>query len=525
MDLIILSARIFTSDPARPQAQALAVKDGKIAALGTDQEIKPLAGPKTRILKLPGRLVTAGLTDAHTHFTMLGQSLRNVDLRNTPSWEACLDKVAQAAASRPAGEWIVGRGWNNRQWDDPSEPDKVGLDRVAPDHPVLMERVCGHIVAVNSAALSLAGVDSSTPDPPGGRIDRDPSGQPTGLLRNARKLIDRVVPEITPEQRRADALAAQEEALKSGLTGVHSIEMMDQWEALAALEQEDKLKLRVHHLLRPENLEEAAARGMKPGFGSDRLWFGVIKLFADGSLGAGTALLHQPYQDDPGNTGVAYTEPQELAARVEQAYAYGCDVAIHAIGDKGLSNALAAIAQGRQTHPGQWRDRIEHVQLHRSADLALFREMDITASVQPVFLYTDWATAEARWGRDRCRQAYAWRTLLEDGIRLQFGSDAPVEPIAPILGLQAAVTRSCGLGSSSCWFEDQCLSLEEAIAGFTSGAAYTARKEDRLGSLSPGKYADLTVFAQDLFETPALEWHKVKVEMTIIDGKVEYEGD
>lgn len=524
MDLIILSARIFTSDPARPQAQALAVENGRIAALGTDDTIKPLAGPKTRILELPGRLVTPGLTDAHTHFTMFGQSLRTVDLKNTPSWEACLERVGKAARNRPAGEWILGWGWNHHSWEDQTEPTKEGLDKVAPDNPVMMVRACGHIVAVNSRALALAGIDRDTPDPAGGRIERDPSGEPNGLLRNVRKLIEEVIPKPTLEDLKRDALAAQEAALKTGLTGVHSIELLPQWDAMAALEQEGKLKMRIHHLLRPEDLEEAAGRNMKPGFGSDKLWFGMIKLFADGSLGAGTALLHQPYQDNPDNRGFAYTEPEDLLAYVEQAYAYGCDLAIHAIGDRGATNALDALAKGREKHPGQWRDRIEHVQLCRAEDRQRFKEMDVTASIQPIFVPTDWATAEAKWGPDRCLDAYAWKTLVDLGIRVQFGSDAPVEPIAPILGLKAAVTRSCGHDSQESWRADQCLTLEQSIAGFTQTAAWTSRKEDRLGSIAPGKYADLTVFEKDLFEIPAKEWAGVGVEKTIIEGQVEY-GD
>ena len=387
----------------------------------------------------------------------------------------------------------------------------------------MMVRACGHIVVVNSRALALAGVTRDTPDPEAGRIERDSSGEPTGLLRNARKIFERVIPEPTLEDLKQDALAAQEAALKAGLTGVHSIELLPQWDALAALEEEGKLRMRIHHLLRPEDLKEAAARGMKPGAGSDRLWFGMIKLFADGSLGAGTALLHEPYQDDPGNRGLAYTEPEELRAKVEQAYAYGCDVAIHAIGDRAATNALDALALGRKTHPGPWRDRVEHVQLCRAEDRAKFKEMDVTASIQPVFVPTDWATAEAKWGPERCTESgYAWKSLVDMGIRVQFGSDAPVEPIDPILGLKAAVTRSCGPDSAECWLPEQRLSLAESIVGFTRNAAWTSRKEDRLGSLAPGKYADLTVFSRDLFQVEPQEWPGVEAEMTIINGQIEY---
>jgi predicted amidohydrolase YtcJ len=319
------------------------------------------------------------------------------------------------------------------------------------------------------------------------------------------------------------ALAAQEHALRCGITGVHTCETLTEWEALAALEAEGKLKLRVYHLLPPDDLDQAAARGIKPGHGSSRLWFNHVKLFADGSLGSGTALMHEPYADDPAECGIACLEREDLEDKIRLAYSRGCDVAIHAIGDLALTNALESIAAARKQYPGEHRDRIEHVQIYRPQDLALFRELDVVASVQPVFLGTDWAPADRRWGSERCRHAYAWKSLLESKLRVQFGSDTPVESINPLYGIHAAVTRQDPSGQpNGGWFPDQKLSLDESIKGFTAVAAWNTRRENQLGSIAPGKWADLTVFEKDLFNLSPEEWLSVKTAMTVVHGEVVY---
>jgi hypothetical protein len=524
MDFAIFSSRIFTGNPAQPWAEALKVTDQQITHVGSNAEVKDACGSNTEKLDLPGMLVTPGLVDAHCHFVSLGRAFKMVNLRDASSLAEVRERIQKAAASRKPGDWIVGRGWNHHQWSDGREPTRQDLDDITPDNPAMMVRACGHSIWVNTAALQRAAITRDTPDPYGGQIDKDPaSGEPTGLLREANDLIVKHIPLPDLKQLKQMALAAQEHALRCGITGVHTCETLTEWEALAALEAEGKLKLRVYHLLPPDDLDQAAARGIKPGHGSSRLWFNHVKLFADGSLGSGTALMHEPYADDPAECGIACLEREDLEDKIRLAYSRGCDVAIHAIGDLALTNALESIAAARKQYPGEHRDRIEHVQIYRPQDLALFRELDVVASVQPVFLGTDWAPADRRWGSERCRHAYAWKSLLESKLRVQFGSDTPVESINPLYGIHAAVTRQDPSGQpNGGWFSDQKLSLDESIKGFTAVAAWNTRRENQLGSIAPGKWADLTILEQDLFNLPAEEWRAVKTAMTVVHGEVVY---
>jgi len=524
MDFAIFSSRIFTGNPAQPWAEALKISGEQITHVGSNAEVKDACGSNTEKMELPGKLVTPGLVDAHCHFLSLGRAFKMVNLRDASSLAEVRERIQKAIQLRKPGEWIAGRGWNHHQWRERREPTRQDLDDMTPDNPAIMVRACGHSIWVNTAALERAAISRDTPDPYGGQIDKDPaSGEPTGLLREANDLIVKHIPLPDLEQRKQMALAAQEDALRSGITGVHTCETLTEWEALAALDAEGKLKLRVYHLLPPDDLDQAAARGIKPGHGSSRLWFNHVKLFADGSLGSGTALMHEPYADDPAECGIACLEKEDLEEKIRLAYSRGCDVAIHAIGDLALTNALESIAAARKDYPGEHRDRIEHVQIYRPQDLALFRELDVVASVQPVFLCTDWAPADKRWGSERCRHAYAWKSLLEAKLRVQFGSDTPVESINPLYGIHAAVTRQDPSGQpNGGWFPDQKLSLDESIKGFTAVAAWNTRRENQLGSIAPGKWADLTILEQDLFNLPAEEWRSVQTSMTVVHGEVVY---
>jgi predicted amidohydrolase YtcJ len=524
MDLALLSTRIFTGNPARPRAEALKIADERITHVGSNEEVKIACKTDTEILELPGMLVTPGLVDAHCHFVSLGRSFQMVNLRDASSLAEVRERIQKAVGSRRPGEWIVGRGWNHHQWNDRREPTRKDLDDITPDNPAMMVRACGHSIWVNTAALKRAAITRETPNPAAGQIDKDPaSGEPTGLLREAREIIEVHIPFPTLEARKQMALAAQEEALRNGITGVHSCETLTEWEALAALETEGKLKLRVYHLLPPDDLEKAAVWGITAGSGSHRLWFNHVKLFADGSLGSGTALMHEPYSDDPAERGIACLDKDILEDKIRLAYSHGCDVAIHAIGDLALTNALESIAAARKQYPADHRDRVEHVQVYRPQDLSLFHDLDVVASVQPVFLGTDWAPADQRWGPQRCRYAYAWKSLLQADLRVQFGSDAPVESINPIFGVYAAVRRQTLTGEpSGGWHPQQQLSLEEGISGFTAVAAWNSRRESKLGSIIPGKWADLTVFNRDLFNLAPEEWPSVETAMTVVHGEVVY---
>jgi hypothetical protein len=524
--LALLSTKVFTGDPARPWAEAVGIENGKIVAVGGNDEVTARLSGKVEKRHLPGRLVTPGLVDGHCHFLNYGLYLQRVDLRDLPSLSACRERIREAARRSAPGEWILGRGWNHHSWEEKREPDRRDLDDIAPENPVMMVRACGHSQWVNSRALTAAKITRGTPDPAGGMIDRDPrSGEPTGMLRELRHLIEEVMPVPSLKERKQAVLQAQEHALRLGITGAHTCERYQQWEAFEALDREGALKVRVYHLLPPDDLDEAAAAGVRPGQGSERLWAGHMKLYADGSLGAGTALLHEPYTDEPENCGLAVLDFQLLQEKIELAYRRGFHVGIHAIGDKAVTHCLHAIAGARKAHPGPRRDRIEHVQIYRPEDLALFVELGIVGSVQPRFLSTDWCVAEKRWGAGRCQTGYAWRSLMDAGVPLLFGSDAPVEPMDPILGLQAAVTRQTPAGDPpGGWFPAQRLTLAESLAGFTTMPAWVSGREDRSGSVRVGNWADLTVFARDLFATPEGEWPSVPVEMTVVNGEVAFQN-
>lgn len=521
-EFAIYSSTVFTGLPDQPWTEAVGIKNGCIAAVGTNQEVKTEL-PHAEAIELPGRLVTPGLVDAHCHFVSYGRSRLMIDLSGLSSLEACRRRIRKAAFLAKPGQWLLGRGWNQHSWAEKRLPCKEDLNDITPHNPAMMIRICGHSEWLNSKALEIADITAASPDPPGARFDRNAAGRLTGLLHEARDLILESVPSFDTEKLKEAVQTAHSEALKLGLTGVHSCESLEEWKLLREMDQRGELKLRVHHLVQPYDLAEVDEMGLTWGSGSERLWIGHLKLFADGSMGSATALLYKPYSDDPDNCGIHCLDAEELKENVAAGYQRGLSVAIHAIGDKAGTRALDAFAYGRERYPGPWRDRIEHVQLYRPEDLSRYREMEVVASVQPVFVRSDWSVAEQRWGENRRSFAYGWKTLMENGIQLQFGSDAPVESIAPILGLQAAVLRQGpDLQPADGWCPEERLSLAESLGGYFRTAAWTAQKENHLGSLAPGNWADITVFEQDLTVTPAKEWPRVGVEMTIIGGEIVY---
>jgi predicted amidohydrolase YtcJ len=523
MELVIASSKIYTGDPARPWAEALGIKDGKIAAVGSTAEVRAACSRSAQLLELPGRLVTPGIVDAHLHYVSFGLYLERVDLRDLPSIAACRERVRAAIAKTPPGQWIIGRAWNEHIWSDGRAPRAADLDDIAPDHPVMLTRCCGHSVWLNSMAMRVAGIAKGTQDAPGARIERDADGNPTGLAHEYRKIIEKMIPPPTLEQRKAAAVRAQAEALRYGVTGVHSCETLLEWDALAALEAEGKLRVRVHHTLPPDQVETAKGRGIELTKGSDRLWFGQVKLYADGSLGSSTALMHAPYSDNPAKTGLVVLTVDQMQERIELAYRHGGDVAVHAIGDLATSNVLDAIEGARKKFPGPKRDRIEHVQLMHPPDFGRFRALGVVASCQPVHLHTDLWVAERKWG-ERCVRGYAWKSMLREQIKVQFGSDAPVEHINPVLSIHAAVARQDAKGApAGGWYPAERISLEETLHAFTAVPAWTSRREERLGVLRPGMLADVTVFAEDLSRLAPERLIAAQVEMTIVDGAVAWQ--
>ena len=523
-EFIISSTKIFTGDTANPLAEAVYIKGNRIVAVGSNTMVKNLAPAGVKVIDLQGCLVTPGLIEGHCHFTGTGVLLQNLNFRNITSFSACRQMVKQAVLDAKPGEWIIGRGWDHYLWQGKREPVKQDLDDISPDNPVYLVRVCGHSVWVNSRALEIAHITAQTQDSPGGKIDKDHlTGEPTGIIRETLELVSVHIPQKTKEQLRQAALSAQKEVLRFGITCVHSLEDLDCFKVLRELDREHLLKVRVYHSLHVEDIEKAEKEGFEINQNTDRLWLGHVKMYADGSLGANTALLHEPYLDQPENFGLPFLDRKALTAGVEFAYKRGYGVMIHAIGDKAVTNALESIAEARKKYPCDPRDRIEHVQLFRPDDLQLFTDQNITASVQPVFLATDRFTAEEKWGKKRCRNSYAWRTLMKRKIPLQFGSDSPVEPVNPLLGIFTAVERkNYKEKNQDKWFPEQSLTLEEAIIGFTKQAAFTSGRENEIGKIAPGKLADLTIFNQDLFCAQKDQWPEIEVEMTIINGQIVY---
>lgn len=529
-DLLITNARIYTVDPARPWAEAVAARDGRILAVGRDAEVRTLAGPGTRMIDAGGRLVLPGLTDAHVHFLGYATRRHQVSLFGLTDIGEVLSRVRVAAEAAPPGAWIVGWGWDDNRWD--TRPTAALLDEVAPGHPVMLARMDMHTWWVSSAVLARAGITAETPDPPEGAIGRDADGQPNGLLSewSALALIEPYIPQPDEDTLARWLLEAQTEAHRLGLTGLQDQrierEGRETWRLLQRLRREGTLTLRVQTNLAADFVPEAAALGLQAGFGDDRLWIGHAKAFADGTMGSRTAHMLAPFEGEPGNTGVVVTPAGELYQLITAAGEAGFPLSVHAIGDRAVREVLDVMGEWTATHGSRislpMPHRIEHVQVAHPDDLPRLAPLGVVASVQPVHLMTDWRTADRVWG-GRARTAYAFRTLLDCGTALALGSDAPVAPLDPLLGIYAAVTRQDAGGEpAGGWYPEQRLTVAEAIHGYTMGPAHVSGKADRLGSITPGKYADFTILSRNLFDIPTEEIPTAKPSMTIAGGQVVY---
>ncbi len=528
-DLILHHARIYTVDSARPWAEAVACRAGRIIAVGSNEEIRELADSKTQLINANGQLVLPGFTDAHVHFLQYAIRQHEVNLFGVADFDEARRRVREAADQAEVGAWIQGWGWDEGPWQ--VQPHRRYLDELAPDRPILLRRMDMHTYWLNSAALRLAGLTRETADPTGGQLERDATGELTGILRewNALQLIEPYLPR--PD--RAALLTWLEEAIaeahRLGLTGIHDQRVQHEgrqsFGLFQALHRQDKLKLRVHMNIAAEHLAEAAALGLQPGFGNDRLWLGHVKVFADGTMGSRTARMIEPFEHDPTNRGLAITTGEALWQLAEQAQRAGFPLSIHAIGDLAVREVLDVLSElpPQPTSPtASPPHRIEHVQLIHPDDLPRLNQYKIVASVQPIHLCTDWPTADRVWGR-RARYAYAFRSLLEHGTKLALGSDAPVAPLNPMLGIYAAVTRQDqGQHPAGGWYPAERISVAEAVNGYTIGPAFVAGKEHLQGSIAPGKWADLIMLSQNIIEIPAEEILETKVDLTIFDGQIVY---
>jgi predicted amidohydrolase YtcJ len=523
-------------DPCHPQTTAVAIRDGKVLAVGDDVALKDLLSHDVEWLDLDGRSVIPGLVDAHVHFEGFSLSRQRVDLDGAFTLEETLRRItlyAEQLQKRPristTEHWLQGRGWAQDAWQEPAFPTAAHLDRILPDMPVYLRHKSGHAAWVNTKTLKIAGITSTTPDPPGGQIQRDENGRPTGILfEDAMLLVKEQLPKPTLSEISSAMLEAQSYCWQVGLTGIHDFDGRSCFQALQLLNQRDQLGLRIVKNIPFTRLDHAIGVGLRSGFGDEWLRIGGIKMFADGALGPRTAAMVEPYENDPHNYGIVVTDKEGMMVAASQASAHGLSVTIHAIGDRANHDVLDVFAAVRQEERGQehrrqLRHRIEHVQLLHPDDLKRLAQLNIIASMQPIHATSDMETAAAHWG-DRTQYSYAWRTMLESGAPLVFGSDAPVERIDPLPGIHAAVTRRNAAGSpgQEGWHPEQKLSLHEAVFAFTQAAAITSGQENRLGSITSGKLADLTIFEQDIFALPPDELLQARIAGTIVAGEFKY---
>jgi predicted amidohydrolase YtcJ len=536
-DRVLRGGRVFLADPANTLAQAIAVRGGRVVAVGTDAEVAALAGPGTRVVELGGRLVTPGFNDAHIHFAPGGASLLNVDLLGATSLAEIERRVAAAAAQAQPGEWIQGRGWDQTrlpaaELGPGGWPTRAVLDRAAPRNPVLLSRVDGHTSWANAEALRLAGITRRTPNPAGGEVVRDPAtGEATGILKeSAEALVAPHVPPPTPAQIQRAVRAALDMAARTGVTSVQTSSDAAEIAVYRHLRERDSLTVRVYawQPLEWATIRALREQGITAGSGDAWLRLGMLKGYTDGTLGSRTAYMLEPFSDDAHTRGLPQYTDAQLDSLVLAADAAGLQVILHAIGDAANRQALDAFALAARTNPAhERRHRVEHAQVLDHADIPRFRELGVIASMQPTHATSDMRWAETRIGHARAAEgAYAWRSLLDAGATVIFGTDFPVEPMPPVQGIYSAVTRQSreepGVPSGG-WLPEQKLTREEAIRLYTAAPAFGEWQEKVKGTLQPGMLADLVVWSADLLTIPEAEILRAEPVMTVVDGRVVYQ--
>jgi hypothetical protein len=522
---ILHNTRIHTLDSKRPLASVLVIDGERIFAAGGDELLREFSNAEKQDMR--GRVILPGLTDAHIHLQYYSLGLQKIDCE-TDTLAECLRRVVERVKKSKPGEWILGHGWNQNPWG--RWPTAADLDSIAPNNPVYLTAKSLHAALANSAALKIANITASTPDPTNGQIQRQLNGNPTGvLLESAMELITRVNPESNVEMIASAIEKAQPILWKMGLTGAHDFDRRECFMALQQLHLQDKLKLRVTKNIPVELLDHASALGLRTGFGDDWLRIGSVKAFMDGALGPRTAAMFQPYEGEPENKGILNMDGEELFEFGRRAADVGLGMTVHAIGDRANHEALNAYQQLRAYEKEKGlphlRHRIEHVQVLHPDDAQRLAQLDVIASMQPIHAVSDMLMADKYWG-ERAGLSYAWRTQLDAGAHVAFGSDAPVESPNPFWGLHAALTRRRADGSPSKegWRPEQRLSVQEALEGFTTGAAYAAYAENRLGKLASGYLADLIVLENDPFTCNPDEIKDFASSATMIGGNWVLEG-
>jgi predicted amidohydrolase YtcJ len=535
-DLVLTNGRIYTVDNARPVVTAMAVRDGRVTFIGSDVEARALIRSSTRVVDLKGSAVYPGFTDAHAHLLGLGTMLQRVNLAGSTSYDEVISRVKSFVRDVKPGQWIEGRGWDQNRWAVKEFPTHDALTRAFPNNPVVLERVDGHALLANRRAMELARVSSSTADPPGGRILRDPSGAPAGVfVDNAQELVTRAIPAATRAETRSAILAAIHEANRWGLTGIHdpgeNAETISIYEELA---RAGNYSLRNYVMISDPGAPGSASalanpyirRGPQSALYNGHLWIRALKLYADGALGSRGAALLAPYSDEPTNSGLLVSQPAHIEAWAETALQRGFQVNVHAIGDRGNRIVLDAFETALRKFPrADHRFRIEHAQVLSPQDIPRFAQLGVIPSMQATHQTSDMRWAEARVGPERIRGAYAWRSLLNTGVVIPNGTDFPVEEVNPLLTFHAAVTRQDPSNQpAGGWYPEQKMTRQEALQSMTIWPAYAGFQEKILGSLTPGKYADFVVLDRDIMRVPDTEILSARVTSTWIGGKLIYQA-
>ena len=525
-DLVVTHAKVWTGDPQRPTADAVAAIGERIVAVGSSDEIERWRGDATTLIDAQGRLLVPGFNDAHVHFVDGGTQLDNVDLKDADSQAEFARRIAERAKTRP-GEWILGGEWDDQRWTPADLPTRHLIDDRTNGTPVFVSRYDGHMALANSAALGRAGITERVPDPPGGVIVRDADGFPTGVLKDAAmELVARAIPKMTPEQRTQAVKRALQHAAAMGVTSVQDMNpVYDDVAVYADLANRGELTARIYAAPMETGWYDQAKIGLHRAFGSTWLRVGAVKGYADGSLGSTTAYFFQPYTDAPQTRGLLSDEMQDVDAmrtRLMAADHAGLQLCIHAIGDAGISQILDLFGDlVRANGERDRRLRIEHAQHIAPRDFDRFAQLKVIASVQPYHAIDDGRWAERRIGPERIKTTYAFRTLIDKGVRLALGTDWPVAPLNPMLTLYAATTRATLDGRNpNGWVPEQKITIGEALAAHTIGAAFAEFQENDKGTLARGKLADMVILSDDLLAIPPVRIKDVRVLTTIVGGRV-----
>ncbi len=536
--LILFDGKIWTENPAQPEAAAIAIDGTRIVALGSSAAMRRLAAPGCQLIDLHGRRVLPGFNDSHVHFLDGGASLASVQLGDANSAGELRARVKAYAVPLAKGAWIRNGNWDHQRWSPPVLPTHQLIDDVTPSNPVMVWRIDGHMALVNASAMKLAGLDRNTKDVPGGEIVRDADGNPTGILKDAATaLVERIMPPLSESERDAAMTAAMHEAARYGVTSVQNMaDSSADTQGAQKLRQFQKfartgsLTVRIYDAIRLQDWKDLAGAGVQAAFGSPSLRIGNLKSFADGALGSETAWMDAPFSDHSGKSGLASSELLDAAAmyaNIQGADRAGLQVTVHAIGDRAIHTVLDLLERAeREDGAADRRFRIEHVQHLRPADAARFAPLGVIASMQPYHAIDDGRWAEKLLGPERIKSSYAWRLLLDHGAVLAFGSDWPVAPLDPLTGIYAAVTRRTLDGKNpQGWIPQQRITVAEAVHAYTVGSAFAEYQESVKGSLMPGKLADLVVLSKDVLHIAPEEILKAHVDMTIFAGAVIYDAE